>query len=699
MARVFYLVPSGDEVGLTSVALGLVRALDNRGIRVAFFKPVGQSGDNDTGPERSTYFVSHTSSLAPERPVPLLEAERLISLGRTDELLAKVMEAYQRSEHDADVVIVEGLVDTQESSGETELNRMLVRTLAAEVILVAAQRDTPLEEVEERLELTASRFGGFGPGRVVGSIVNHAERSDDDRRSRPFVSANTAEALGQRPDLNVIATIPRNAELLACRTIDIARHLNAEILNQGEISARRVRHITLVARTVANATGAMRAGAVLITPGDRTDIVLLTALAAANGIPISGLVLTGPLEIPREVLELCRPGFDTGLPVLRVADNSWETATRLGQLSAEIPVDDLERAQHGIEFVAGYIDVDWVVEHSKVPREVRLSPAAFCHQLTEKARRAHKRIVLPEGDEPRTVKAAAICAEREIAECILLAKPEDVRRVASAQEILLPDTLRVLDPAALRAKYVAPLVERRKHKGITPSLATEILEDNVWLATMMLELGDVDGLVSGAVHSTANTIRPALQIIKTRPDANIVSSVFFMCLPEQVVVYGDCAVVPDPDAATLADIAIQSAASAAAFGLSPRVALLSYSTGESGSGSDVDKVREATKIAQRLRPELMIDGPLQYDAAAIPEVAASKAPDSPVAGKANVFVFPDLNTGNTTYKAVQRSAHVTSIGPMLQGMRRPVNDLSRGALVEDIVYTIAITAIQAQHSH
>ncbi len=247
----------------------------------------------------------------------------------------------------------------------------------------------------------------------------------------------------------------------------------------------------------------------------------------------------------------------------------------------------------------------------------------------------------------------------------------------------------------LRQNYIAPLVEMRKAKGLTPEAAAELLEDNVWLGTVMLALGQVDGLVSGAVHSTANTIRPALQIIKTRPGAKVVSSIFFMCLPDQVLVYGDCAVNPDPDAETLADIAIQSADSAATFGLPVRVAMISYSTGESGSGVDVEKVREATQIARSKRPDLMLDGPLQYDAAAVAEVAASKAPDSPVAGKATVFIFPDLNTGNTTYKAVQRSASVVSIGPMLQGMRRPVNDLSRGALVEDIVYTIALTSIQA----
>jgi phosphate acetyltransferase len=304
--------------------------------------------------------------------------------------------------------------------------------------------------------------------------------------------------------------------------------------------------------------------------------------------------------------------------------------------------------------------------------------------------------VLPEGTEPRTLRAAAICAERNMARCVLLADPEEVRRVAAGLEIALPDNIEVLDPASIRQGYVGALVELRRHKGMTEKTASELLEDNVWLGTLMLARGEVDGLVSGAVHSTANTIRPALQIIKTKPDARVVSSIFFMCLPDQVLVYGDCAVNPDPDVETLCDIAIQSADSALRFGITPRVAMLSYSTRDSGSGSDVDKVREATLLVQKRRPDLIVDGPLQYDAAAIAEVAAQKAPNSPIAGRATVFIFPDLNTGNTTYKAVQRSANVVSIGPMLQGLNRPVNDLSRGALVEDIVYTIAITAVQAR---
>ncbi len=325
----------------------------------------------------------------------------------------------------------------------------------------------------------------------------------------------------------------------------------------------------------------------------------------------------------------------------------------------------------------------------------RLSPAQFRHSMIEAARKANKRIVLPEGAEPRTVHAAAICHEKGLARCVLLAPREEVLAVAEKIGVTLPESVEIIDPASLIEHYVEPMCELRKSKGLTPEQAREQLQDTVVLGTMMMAQNDVDGLVSGAVHTTANTIRPALQLIKTAPGASIVSSVFFMLLPGQVLVYGDCAVNPNPTPEQLAEIAIQSAESAKAFGIEPRVAFISYSTGTSGAGPDVDAVTEAVAQAKAKRPDLAIDGPLQYDAATVPSVAKSKAPGSPVAGQATVFVFPDLNTGNCTYKAVQRNANVLSVGPMLQGLRKPVNDLSRGALVEDIVYTIALTAIQA----
>lgn len=325
----------------------------------------------------------------------------------------------------------------------------------------------------------------------------------------------------------------------------------------------------------------------------------------------------------------------------------------------------------------------------------RVSPAQFRFNMMDKARQANKRIVLPEGAEPRTVQAAVICHQKNIARCVLLAPRAEVEAVAQKLNLTLPESLEIIDPASLIEQYVAPMCELRKSKGLTEEDARKQLQDTVVLGTMMMAQNDVDGLVSGAVHTTANTIRPALQLIKTAPNASIVSSVFFMLLQGQVVVYGDCAVNPNPNAEQLAEIAIQSADSAKAFGIEPRVAMISYSTIDSGSGPDVDLVIEATRLVREKRPDLAVDGPLQYDAAVVESVAKSKAPNSAVAGKANVFIFPNLTTGNCTYKAVQRNANVLSVGPMLQGLRKPVNDLSRGALVEDIVYTIALTAIQA----
>ena len=367
-------------------------------------------------------------------------------------------------------------------------------------------------------------------------------------------------------------------------------------------------------------------------------------------------------------------------------------------MNPEIPTDDAERVERTMNAIADHVDPAWLSSLVRDDRPPRLSPPAFRHRLVQAARAANKRIVLPEGAEPRTVAAAAIVAARGIARCVLLGNPDEIRSVARKQGVTLPASVEIVNAAEVAQRYVAALVERRKAKGMTPELARSELGDEIMIGTMMMALDEADGLVSGAVHTTAHTIRPALQIVKTVPGCNLVSSIFFMCLPDQVLVFGDCAVNPNPTAEQLADIAIQSADSAQAFGIPPRVAMLSYSTGSSGTGQEVDKVKKATELARQLRPDLVLDGPLQYDAAVMPDVARTKAPRSPVAGRATVLIFPDPNTGNVTYKAVQRSAGVVSMGPMLQGLARPVNDLSRGCLVEDIVFTITLTAIQAEQA-
>ncbi len=693
MKHTFFLAPAGTGVGLTTVALGLVNALDRRGVRVAFFKPIAQASEGDSGPERSTYFIRATTTLTPADPIPLATALKLISERDMDELMGRVIAAYDESTTSADVVVVEGLLPEGGDSYLGVVNNELVRTLNAQVILVASRADKTIDQIDDQIEYAANAFGGLE--KILGVIVNRYP-VDKSQTGKTLIDQLRSESrLYSRSQLELIGVVPDSPELNYCRTVDIQRHLNAHVMHAGEMETRRVKLTYLLARTVPNLLHTFVPGVILLTPADRSDVILAVGMAALSHIPIAGLILTGETEPDKRIIDFCGPALEAGLPLLRVPTNSYDTATRLSKLSTAVPVDDLQRIGHAIDHVAQTLDIDWLISQSKKELEFRLSPAAFLYQLTEKAHAANKRIVLPEGVEPRTVKAAEICTRRGIARCVLLGDPAEVQAVARSQDIELPEDLEILNPPVVRPSYVNPLFELRKNKGLSAEMAASQLEDNVVLGTMMLALGEVDGLVSGAVHSTANTIRPALQIIKTKPNARAVSSIFFMCLPEQVLVYGDCAVIPDPDAETLADIAIQSADSAAAFGIPPRVAMISYSTGDSGSGIDVDKVREATKLAHQKRPDLLLDGPLQYDAAFMPDVAKTKAPNSLVAGRATVFIFPDLNTGNTTYKAVQRSANVISIGPMLQGLKRPVNDLSRGALVDDIVYTIALTAVQA----
>ncbi|AQZ94688.1 phosphate acetyltransferase [Halopseudomonas phragmitis] len=707
----FFIAPTGFGVGLTSISLGLIRALERTGLKVHFLKPIAQPHPGDAGPERSSELISRTLGLQPPTPLPLPEVEHRLANGELDEVLEDIVSRYRQAAEGADVVVIEGMVPTRQASYAARINVHLARSLDAEIILVSAPDGDDMASLADRIEIHAQTFGGPRNPKVLGVIVNKvrdlapgdtepADRGELKRTLKEFALALKQESkVLDTDDFRLIGCIPWQDELNAPRTSDIAELLGARVLHEGDIDSRRVMEIALCARTVPNILNRLKPGTLIVTPGDRDDIIIASGLASLAGTPLAGLLLTGGIIPDQGVIEFCRPALGSGLPVLSVASNSFDTATQLDRMNREIPIDDQERAGKVTDYVASHIDQAWLQRRCGSPRELRLSPPAFRYELVRRAQQAAKRIVLPEGDEPRTVQAAAICQRRGIAQCILLAKPESVEAVAKAQHITLPEGLQIIDPDSVRERYVEPMVELRKGRGLNAPMALQQLEDNVVLGTMMLALDEVDGLVSGAIHTTANTIRPAFQLIKTAPGYNLVSSIFFMLLPEQVLVYGDCAVNPDPNAEELAEIAIQSARSAESFGIPARVAMISYSTGSSGTGVDVEKVREATRLAREREPGLLIDGPLQYDAAAIASVGRQKAPDSPVAGQATVFVFPDLNTGNTTYKAVQRSANVVSVGPMLQGLRKPVNDLSRGALVDDIVYTIALTAIQADKNN
>ncbi|ATC94366.1 phosphate acetyltransferase [Pseudoalteromonas tunicata] len=710
MSHRIMLIPVSTGVGLTSVSVGIVRALEQKAVRVNFFKPIAQPRAGESGPEKSTEIVKLGSNIKPPMPIELKYAEQMIGDGKGDILLEEVIARFEESVHDGEVAIIEGMVPTRKQPYAGRLNREIAQALGAEIVFVLTPGNDPLDQIEHRLEIAASFYGGVENERVLGCIFNKVNAPlDEEGRARADLAEQfdpenlvaeqnrlAAMPLFRKHPFKLLGSVPWDFELVAPRVSDLARYLKAEILNEGDFAHRRLRSVTFCARTVSNILCHFTPGVLLVTPGDRSDVLVAACLSAMNGTKIGAILLTGGFIPEDRIMKLCEQAMATGLPILSTQADTWRTSLLLHNFNMEVPIDDEQRIERVKDHNAAHLDADWLQSLTKgVEKTRKMSPPAFRHLLTTKARLANKTIVLPEGTEPRTIKAAAICGERGIAKTVLLGEREEILRIAEQQGVQLNDAVTIIDPVDVRENYVAPLVELRKNKGMTEVIAQEQLLDNTVLATMMLAQGQVDGLVSGAVNTTANTIRPPLQLVKTAPGSSLVSSIFFMLLPDQVLVYGDCAINPDPTAEQLADIAIQSADSAIAFGIDAKVAMISYSTGTSGVGADVEKVRLATELAQAKRPDLIIDGPLQYDAAIMESVARKKAPNSLVAGKATVFIFPDLNTGNTTYKAVQRSAKLISIGPMLQGMRKPVNDLSRGALVDDIVYTIALTAIQA----
>jgi phosphate acetyltransferase len=685
----FFLAPFGRDVGLTSMALGLVQALRRDHIKVGFVRPISQPETGSGELDLSTFFARSLLRVEAADPMPFVRAQELVRTGQIDALLEDVVAAVAVVRAGCDVVVVEGLIPDADQQLAVQLNALIARSLSAMLVPVISGTHCSAHGPRGCVELALRQFaeGGDYPAALAGVLINKVQSEAE---------AESIRAALNGPDrIPVLAAVPFSPDLDAVRLVDVVETLQLSVSNAGNLARARVREFVVAGRGVEGVIDRLRPGALVLVAGERADIVLAVGLSYLQGTPLAGLLLTCGTRLAPQIDLLLRSAALNGLPILNSAEDTFATATRLAGLSRHVRADDPERMRQVIAFMAEHTDTSPLRERLGRPGRLQMPPPAFRHRLMQAARGANKRVVLPEGDEARTLEAAVICHRKGIAHCVLLGDPARIRQAAEARAIELPLGLEIIDPSQVRSRYVLPMVELRRSKGLTEFQAEQLLEDNVVLGTMMLALDEVDGLVSGAVHTTANTIRPALQLIRTAPGVSTVSSVFFMLMPEEVLVYGDCAVNPDPSPGELADIAIQSADSARAFGIEPRIAMISYSTGNSGSGDDVEKVCQALALARARRPDLVIDGPMQYDAASVESVGRLKAPDSPVAGRANVFIFPDLNTGNTTYKAVQRSAHVMSIGPMLQGLRKPVNDLSRGALVDDIVYTIALTAIQA----
>ncbi|MFG2771437.1 phosphate acetyltransferase [Streptomyces sp. NPDC048350] len=689
MTRSVYVTGIDRGDGRQVVELGVMELLTRQVDRVGVFRPLVHDGpDRLFDLLRARYRLSQDASSV--YGMDYHEASALQAEQGTDELVSRLVERFHAVARDYEVVLVLGTdFAATQLPDELALNARLANEFGASVIPVVGGKGQPSESVRAEARNAFRAYDGLGCD-VLAMVVNRV--AGDDR-------AAIAERLSARLPVPCYV-LPDEPALAAPTVAQITHHLGASVVMGDDAGlARDALDFVFGGAMLPNFLNALTPGCLVVTPGDRADLVVGALAAHSAGTPpIAGVLLTLN-ERPSDAVLTLAARLAPGTPVISVPGTSFPTAAELFSLEGKLNAATPRKAETALGLFERHVDTADLLKRISVARTGRVTPMMFEHDLLEQARADRRRVVLPEGTEERVLRAADVLLRRDVCDLTLLGDVEVIRKKAADLGIdLSSPSTQLIDPqtSELRDAFATKYAELRAHKGVTVELAYDVVSDVNYFGTLMVEEGLADGMVSGSVHSTAATIRPAFEIIKTKPEASIVSSVFFMCLADKVLVYGDCAVNPDPNAVQLADIAVQSAATAARFGVEPRIAMLSYSTGTSGSGADVDKVREATKLVRESHPELRIEGPIQYDAAVEPSVAATKLPGSEVAGQATVLIFPDLNTGNNTYKAVQRSAGAVAVGPVLQGLRKPVNDLSRGALVSDIVNTVAITAIQSQ---
>ncbi len=691
-----YITSTEPRSGKSSVTLGLMKLLQDRVDKLSYIKPIGRG--NKPGEDEDVELVRRLflPDAKPEdiNPLSINEARQLLAFGSNDELLTRILRATNRQSTDCDLILIEGTDYTGTISAlEFDINAEISKTLDAPVLMVAKGGNRSPDEIVNLITAAKESFDEHGCD-FIGVIVTKVEPALHQRLT------TTLEKSLNQAKIDLLGVIPYDPLLGMPRMGEIARKIGARVLYGSEYLSNLASLPRVAAMTISNVIERLQENMLVITAGDRDDMLLalMVSRISSNCPNIAGICLTGGFEPSTTVKKLI--GGLSGLinmPVLSVPYDTYETAVKCEQMEVSLYAGDQQKIQALYRDTLRYVKKEKIDSFLKLERTHKTTPIVFLNGLIERARSQRKRIVLPEGDEERTLKAVQRVLNDEIADIILLGDEKAIRDAANRVGAKIEGAV-IINPATSNKldQYIETYFKLRQHKGITMDNAHDTMLDPIYYGTMMVYAGDADGLVSGAVHTTRHTITPALQFIKTKPGISLVSSIFFMCLEDRVLVYGDCAVNPNPTAEELADIAISSAETAASFGFKPMVAMLSYSTGTSGVGPEVERVAKATQLVKEKAPDLEVEGPIQYDAAVSIETAKTKLPESSVAGRANVFIFPDLNAGNTAYKAVQRSAKAIAIGPVLQGLNKPVNDLSRGCLVEDIIYTIAITAIQAQ---
>ena len=698
MPKNAYLATTGPASGKSVLALGLMSLLEREVESVGYFRPIGRPGTDGTSFHDPSVDLIRTVFALEHDPRDMIgitddHATDLITSGRYDDMLQEIVQAYKRYESEHDFVLIEGTnYQGPTVAFEFDVNADIARNLGAPILLAVSGRDRSSGDIVDTAILSKEKFTERGCD-LLAVIVNRAESDGLDELTRAL--SGEFEKAG----IAFAGAIPEEEILARPRMDEIASALNAEVLYGQSYLDNLVFGFRIASMQLMTILERLEPGALVITSGDRADVLLgLMASQLSNQTAnLSGILLSSGLKPSGEIDRVIKGLRDTQLPVLAVETGTYETAINVSRVASSITPNSQRKIEIARILFEQHVRAEVIREALAVARVDKLTPTLFLYNIIEKARADRRHIVLPEGSEERILRAVDALQRRQVVRLTLLGDEDEIRDRAAKLKVDLGG-VEVINPLASDRleDYAACYHELRQHKGVTPEIAREALQDVTYYGTMMVHLGDADGMVSGSVTTTAQTIRPAFEFIKTKPGSRIVSSIFFMCLSDRVLVNGDCAVNPNPTAEELAEIAVASADTSAAFGIEPRVAMLSYATGPSGTGADVDKVRTATEIARTMRPDLNIDGPLQYDAAVDAGVARTKLPASSVAGRATVFVFPDLNTGNNTYKAVQRSAGAIAVGPVLQGLRKPVNDLSRGCTVPDIVNTVAITAIQAQ---
>ncbi len=695
MSKAVYIATTEPGSGKSIIALGLFRMLQGKGAKVGYFRPIirdfkNEKTDNHIETIR-TYFKLDIKS---ENAYAYTRSEVTIKRneGKSDEILNTIIKKFKAIESNYDFVIVEGTDFSGESYAfELDANVLIAKNLGIPIIIVGRGDGKSVEEIIGSLHMAYDSFKDKEI-EVLGLVANKVDKNKID-----ILKNGLKKNLHRDVLIDVIPSIA----LLASPTVkEIVDKLKAKVLFGEEHLNNHTNVYVAGAMQMRNFLTHLKDNCLVVMPGDRADILLasLQANRSSNYPKISGIVLTGGLKPEKSVLKLIK-GLSSVVPIVSAKEGTFSVINKVGAVKPQIYADNIQKIRASLTAFEKYVSKEALAQRLMAFKPAGITPKMFQYNLQQRAMKHRKRIVLPESNDERILRAVARLQAQDVVDVCLLGEKDKIKNLIQRKNISLDiKLLDVINP--VESKYYDDFVNTfynlRKHKGIDYTVAQDLMTDVSYFGTMMVYKGYADGMVSGAAHTTQHTIRPALQFIKTKPGVSVVSSIFFMCLDDRVSIFGDCAINPNPNAEQLAEIAISSAKSSKAFGFKPKIAMLSYSSGQSGKGEEVDKVRKATEIVKKLHPELEIEGPIQYDAAVDKSVGESKMPDSKVAGKANVLIFPDLNTGNNTYKAVQRETRALAIGPMLQGLNKPINDLSRGCTVEDIYNTVIITAIQAQ---